>query len=79
MITIKMLCFDTLLQVLILNKLAGHECAGGHEAAGKVIGDVLAGGFASKGLGRRGCDGEKQVPRCSREDTGALGPIALPV
>jgi hypothetical protein len=30
---------------------SGSEIAGGHEAAGKVIGDVLAGGFASKGLG----------------------------
>ena len=28
----------------------GAEIAGGHKAAGKVIGDVLAGGFASKGL-----------------------------
>src|SRR5258708_40346873 len=28
----------------------GAEIAGGHEAAGKVIGDVLAGGLASKGL-----------------------------
>ena len=29
---------------------SGAEVAGGHEAAGKVIGDVLAGGFARKGL-----------------------------
>src|SRR5229473_8077316 len=28
----------------------GAEIAGGHKAAGKVIGDVLAGGLASKGL-----------------------------
>lgn len=28
----------------------GAEIAGGDKAAGKVIGDVLAGGFASKGL-----------------------------
>ena len=28
----------------------GAEIAGGHIAAGKVIGDVLAGGLASKGL-----------------------------
>ncbi len=28
----------------------GAEIAGGHEAAGKVIGDVLAGALASKGL-----------------------------
>jgi len=51
----------------------GAEIAGGQKAAGKVIGDVLAGGLASEGFGRRRCDGEKQVPRCSRDDTGALG------
>jgi len=28
----------------------GAEIAGGHKAAGKVIGDLLAGGLASKGL-----------------------------
>ena len=55
----------------------GAEIAGGHIAAGKVIGDILAGGFATKGLGRRGYNGEKQVPRCPRDDTQALAAIAL--
>ncbi len=55
----------------------GAKIAGGYKAAGQVIGDLLARGLASKGLGRRGCDGEKQVPRCSRDDTGALAAIAL--
>src|SRR5216684_2332711 len=62
----------------------GAEIAGGHIAAGKVIGDILAGGLASKGLWKAWLHGEKQVPsdkvgicdRCTREDTGYWRPSA---
>src|SRR6266852_9949330 len=52
----------------------GAEIASGHIAAGKVIGDILAGGLACTGLGRRGYTAKsRSLPTRSESAIAALG------
>src|SRR5229473_785380 len=52
----------------------GAEIASGHIAAGKVIGDILAGGLACTGLGRRGYTAKsRSLPTRPESAIAALG------